>query len=332
MTRPKKPTKRLKFPTYVDEARYVIANLKGNMDFLKDFLYDYSDGCYNIGPICDIVISQLARCYDCDVFSKEDIGTFTYEKLWDSGTWHNLDTYAEEYSFFTWLFKVIYNMMTKMAEEMGYAKNKRNLTPGNTRLLLTKHSPEGCELFIDELMPKGKHKDLLVDIYVNRKTDKDIMDKLHIDADELKKQRKSAEKHFKTILLESDHNYTDLLLAEKSPRRVTGRIDYDNIDACVENSCANPLGDVLGVCLSDVEVEELSGPFIKRFLNMLKWDETDEYVILERVKGTSPEILAKILGRRRSWVDNRYSRLKKKFAKAMHNWVYQVARPKKNSK
>lgn len=324
MTKPNLPNKRKKFASYVEEARYLIDKIKNNETFVNFFFYDYREGCYNIGPICKIIISCLKRNYGCDVYSYEDIGTFLYVKLWDQGTWHNLDTYREEYGFFTWLFKVAYNLMSKKAEEIGFVKTRRSLTPGNTRLLLKKHSPEECEMFLDQLMPKGKHLDIMKYIYVNRKNPDEIIKKMHLmDEKEFKALRLRAENHLKAILIESEFDYEGLLISEKSPKRVVWHPDYERlmVEHCVDNSHNNPFSDVLGVGLSNAEVEKEAGAFLSRFVHFLKWNETDICVILERSKGTSPEVLAKRLGRRRDWVDTRYSRLKKKFIAAFDLWL-----------
>ena len=316
MTRPNLPTKRKKFASYVLEARYLIDKIKNDKNFVNYFFYDYRDDCYNIGPICKIIISCLKRSYGCDVYSYEDIGTFLYVKLWDGGTWHNLDTYREEYGFFTWLFKVAYNLMIKKAEEIGYFKTKRKLTPGNTRLLANKVSPEDWEIHI----------------YVNRKKTDEIIKKMHLaDEKEYKSLRHRAENHLKTILIESEEDYEGILITEKSPRCVVWHPDYERLmeEQCVDNSLDNPIGDVVGVWLSDAEVESEAGVFLSKFVHFLKWSETDICVILERCKGTSPESLAKKLGRRRDWVDTRYSRLKKKFLKAFDLWVNHFERAHK---
>ena len=332
MTRPNLPTKRKKFASYVLEARYLIDKIKNDKNFVNHFFYDYRDDCYNIGPICKIIISCLKRSYGCDVYSYEDIGTFLYVKLWDGGTWHNLDTYREEYGFFTWLFKVAYNLMIKKAEEIGYFKTKRKLTPGNTRLLANKVSPEDWEMYLDVLMPKGEHYEMLKHIYVNRKKTDEIIKKMHLaDEKEYKSLRHRAENHLKTILIESEEDYEGILITEKSPRCVVWHPDYERLmeEQCVDNSLENPIGDVVGVWLSDAEVESEARVFLSKFVHFLKWSETDICVILERCKGTSPESLAKKLGRRRDWVDTRYSRLKKKFLKAFDLWVNHFERTHK---
>ena len=332
MTRPNLPTKRKKFASYVLEARYLIDKIKNDKNFVNYFFYDYRDDCYNIGPICKIIISCLKRSYGCDVYSYEDIGTFLYVKLWDGGTWHNLDTYREEYGFFTWLFKVAYNLMIKKAEEIGYFKTKRKLTPGNTRLLANKVSPEDWEMYLDVLMPKDEHYEMLKHIYVNRKKTDEIIKKMHLaDEKEYKSLRHRAENHLKTILIESEEDYEGILITEKSPRCVVWHPDYERLmeEQCVDNSLENPIGDVVGVWLSDAEVESEAGVFLSKFVHFLKWSETDICVILERCKGTSPESLAKKLGRRRDWVDTRYSRLKKKFLKAFDLWVNHFERTHK---
>jgi DNA-directed RNA polymerase specialized sigma24 family protein len=317
-----KVNKKKKFANYKDEARYVKGNLMGNEKFRDLFFYDSSEKCYNIKPICEFVLKQLSRTYDIDSIGIADVQTIMFVKLW-SDDWHVLKTYGEEYSIFTWLYQVTFNTMKKYLDDNGFVKTKRTLTPGNTRLLLNKQTPEGCDLFINELMPEGKHRLLLIDIYVNRKSDAEIMKKLSIDEEEFKKLRSTAENRFKNIILQSPEDYEGLLLREKSPRRLVRfsqmeNVEYNNWE---DNSWNNPFSDVVGVHLSYAEVLQRAGSFVYDFVKMLKWKDTDILVLTERSKGTSPKSLAERLGRRRSWVDNRYSRLKKKFAKALDLWI-----------
>ena len=317
-----KINKKKKFACYVDEARYIKGNLMNNDKFCSLFFFDNSENCYNIRPICEFVLKQLSRTYDIDAISIEDVQTIMYEKLWEDD-WHALRTYGEEYSIFTWLYQVTFNTMKKFLEDNGFIKVKRNLTPGNTRLLLNRYTPEGCDLFINLLMPESKHRSLLIDIFVNRMSDAEIMKKLSIDEQAFKKLRCTAENRFKNIILQSPENFEGVLLAEKSPRRI---VRFSQLDNCMDDnwedaSWNNPFSDVVGVHLTHAEVQQLAGSFISDFAHMLKWKETDIFVLTERSKGISPKSLAERLGRRRSWVDNRYSRLKRKFAKALDLWI-----------
>ena len=315
-----------KFASYEEEARHISNNLMNSEKYCYQFFYLDVPGEYSIAPIMDFVIDCIRYSYGIDI-SKADFATVMYEKLWDYGTWNPLKTVSGQYSFFTWLYSVAFHTMVGYLESLGYIKIQRERTPKNTLITLSQFSPESCLIIIDDVMPAGKTRDLLIDIYVKQKTDVQIMKELHVDSDEYKQIRKKAEVKFKDMVLCTDSPFENYVLTEKNKRKVflstDGQADLNDQIADYTND--NIFGDVFGVNLSNAEVEEAKEPFIKDFIEKRGWQETYKKVFLERRKGTSSKALANELGCRTSAIYNIYSRANDLFFASFREWYWRYA-------
>lgn len=252
-----------------------------------------------------------------------DFSTVIYEKLWDGGRWRPFNSYAGEKSFFSWLYKVTWRAISNYLEELGEIKIKRERTPGNTRLTMKKKSPMECQYIIGEIMPKGKSRDLLMDIYVDRMSKDEVMQKYHFDTSQYKKARQRAEGKLKVLMLNSSTPLADYVLRDKSPRMVTVSSDflYEIGETYEDRSTASAFGEVLGVNLTRTEVQERIEPFVNNFFHWMHWSDTDTQIWMERkLNNTPPLVLANQLGRRRDWVDTRLFRLNERFREAFLGW------------
>ena len=83
----------------------------------------------------------------------------------------------------------------------------------------------------------------------------------------------------------------------------------------------SPLADMLGVNLSKGELQQKVVDFLYQFPEKLKWSDEDRLIwTLRFIEGVAPVEVAGRLGRNRSWLDNRYSKLNKRFNKAIQDW------------
>lgn len=88
-----------------------------------------------------------------------------------------------------------------------------------------------------------------------------------------------------------------------------------------ENNNVNPLYDVFGVGLDREELHAKVLEFLYDFPQKLKWTEEERIVwTLRFIEDTSPVEVAKLVGRKRSWVDVKYSRLNARFTIAVRKW------------
>lgn len=89
---------------------------------------------------------------------------------------------------------------------------------------------------------------------------------------------------------------------------------------------ANPLSDVFGVGLDKEELHEKVLEFLYSFPQKLNWTEEERIVwTLRFIEDTSPVEVAELVGRKRSWVDTKYSRLNARFNKAVREWWFRNA-------
>lgn len=311
-----------------EESKMIIDRLKsGDESFANDFFYDDDRTGCNISRIRSKILSFIKQTYKVDV-SSDEFGNILYAFLWNGGTWSVLDSYSCKSSFFCWLEEIARHELIRYLKDMNIIKVKSERTAGNTRMLGMSVLPETWEYVLADTMPDGFHKKLLSDILVKRKTKEAMEVEYGVDADDLHRLQKRAEADFKDRLIRSNSVYEDLVLRDKCVRREEVSEDFvKDIYAWQEdNSNANPLADVLGVGLDNEELHEKVKDFLYSFPKMLNWTEEERLVwTLRFIENTAPVEVAERIGRRRSWVDTKYSRLNARFNKAVREWWFRNA-------
>ena len=303
-----------------EDVQKLFHRLKTDEKFCHAFFYGEENETYSMCDIRKYITKCVRSTYQYQM-SKEDFGTIMYEKFWDDGTWHVLDTFSGK-SLDNWLFTVSFHTITGYLKQQRIIKDVRQRTAKNTKVNLKKQTPEGCKMIIDEVMPKGDDHDLLIKIYVERETEDLIMKAMKMDSNEFKKVRDMAENYFKFRLVNSNYVYEEYVVTDKSPRYVTTSVDLeDAMGMFVQTN--NVFSDVFGVNLANGEIEARAMEFINNFVtNILRWKERDVFIFTERRKGTKPEDVAKTLGCRRDYVDTRYSRLNAIFDEKFRLWWF----------
>ena len=122
------------------------------------------------------------------------------------------------------------------------------------------------------------------------------------------------------------------MLRDKSPRYFEVSEEFA-MDFCAwqeSKFSANPLSDILGVELDKEEQQAKVIEFLQTIIGKLKWSDEDRLVwTLRFIENTAPVEVAERVGRKRSWVDTRYSRLNAHFKKAIKNWWAENNKKKK---
>lgn len=303
-----------------EEVKNLFHRLKTDEKFCRSFFFGGENEAFSMYQIRKYITGCVISTYKYHI-SKEDFGTIMYEKFWDDGTWHVLDTFSGK-SLDNWLFTVTFHTITGYLKEQRIIKDVRQRTANNTKVMLKKQTPEGCKMIIDEVMPKGEDRDLLIKIYVERENEDLIMKAMKMDSNEFKKVKEMAEHYFKFRLVNSNYVYEEYVITDKSPRCITTSVDLeDAMGMFVQTD--NIFSDVFGVNLANGEVEARAMDFISNFVtNILQWNERDIFIFTERRKGTKPTDVAKALGCRRDYVDTRYSRLNAIFDEKFRLWWY----------
>lgn len=306
-----------------EESAEIISRLKLNDQlFAQKFFYGTNPYGCNISRFRSKILSNIKQTYKVDV-SIEEFGDILYTFLWNNGTWSILDKYSRKSSFFCWLAEVAQHELIRYLEEMKIINVNRERTAGNTRLLGMSVAPEMWEYIINDMMPNGLYKDVLYSTLVERKDEKILMKKFGLDAEDLRKMQKKAEADLKDRLIRSDSSYEELVLRDKSSRNVEVSEEFTKefFQWQEWKNETNPLADVLGVDLDKKELQEKVVKFLYTIPEKLKWTEEERIVwTLRFIEDTAPAEVAERVGRKRSWVDTKYSRLNVRFNKAIKEW------------
>lgn len=306
-----------------EESDEIISRLKSNDQlFAQKFFYGTNPYGCNISRFRSKILSNIKQTYKVDV-PIEEFGDILYTFLWNNGTWSVLDKYSRKSSFFCWLAEVAQHELIRYLEEMKIINVNRERTAGNTRLLGMSVAPEMWEYIINDMMPNGLYKDVLYATLVERKDEKIMVKKFGLDAEDLHKMQKKAEADLKDRLIRSDSNYEELVLRDKSSRNVEVSEEFTKefFQWQEWKNETNPLADVLGVDLDKKELQEKVVEFLYAIPEKLKWTEEERIVwTLRFIEETAPAEVAERVGRKRSWVDTKYSRLNVRFNKAIKEW------------
>ena len=306
-----------------EESEEIINRLKsGDQLFAQKFFYSTNTNGCNISRFRSKILANIKQTYKIEV-SVEEFGDILYTFLWNEGTWSVLDKYSRKSSFFCWLAEVAQHELIRYLEEMKIINVNRERTAGNTRLLGMSVAPEMWEYIINDMMPNGLYKDVLYSTLVERKDEKILMKKFGLDAEDLRKMQKKAEADLKDRLIRSDSSYEELVLRDKSSRNVEVSEEFTKefFQWQEWKNETNPLADVLGVDLDKKELQEKVVEFLYAIPEKLKWTEEERIVwTLRFIEDTAPAEVAERVGRKRSWVDTKYSRLNVRFNKAIKEW------------
>ena len=306
-----------------EESEEIINRLKsGDQLFAQKFFYSTNTNGCNISRFRSKILANIKQTYKIEV-SVEEFGDILYTFLWNEGTWSILDKYSRKSSFFCWLSEVAQHELIRYLEDMKLINVTRERTAGNTRLLGLSIAPEMWEYILNDTMPNGLYKDVLFSTLVKRNTEEKMMKSFCMKKEDLHRLQKRAEADLKDRLIRSDRGYEELVLRDKTPRVIEVSEEFAK-DFCVwqeGKSNANPLADVLGVDLNHEDLQKKVVDFLYTIPQKLIWTEEERIVwTLRFIEDTAPIEVAERIGRKRSWVDTKYSRLNVRFNKAVKEW------------
>lgn len=304
------------------EAEEIITKLKTDSEFCMSFFYGKNAKKCNMARLRSKIIMDIKKKQHVTV-SEETFNEIVFLAIWRGGSWKTLDSYDGKSTFFAWLRRVAKNAVMEWLTEEHWISGGRVRTVGNTRLAMRSQSQAKCKLVIDELMGGNRHYELLTAIYVDRLTRDDIMEMFDMNAKEFETAKQMADNKLKDALLRSDNYYVAEVLRDKSKAVVMVSSEFvaDMAEWCKTKTGTNPLADVFGINLTEEEVRMKTVEFLYDFSDRMKWSEQDRYIWTQRfVENKPPVDLAQEVGRSRGWLDTRYSRLNKKFDRAIKKW------------
>ena len=306
-----------------EESEEIINRLKsGDQLFAQKFFYSTNTNGCNISRFRSKILANIKQTYKIEV-SVEEFGDILYTFLWNEGTWSILDKYSRKSSFFCWLSEVAQHELIRYLEDMKLINVTRERTAGNTRLLGLSIAPEMWKYILNDTMPNGLYKDVLFSTLVERNTEEKMMKSFCLKKEDLHRLQKKAEADLKDRLIRSDRGYEELVLRDKTPRVIEVSEEFAKDFGVWQEgkSNANPLADVLGVDLNHEDLQKKVVDFLYTIPQKLKWTEEERIVwTLRFIEDTAPIEVAERIGRKRSWVDTKYSRLNARFNKAVKDW------------
>ena len=306
-----------------EESEEIINRLKsGDQLFAQKFFYSTNTNGCNISRFRSKILANIKQTYKIEV-SVEEFGDILYTFLWNEGTWSILDKYSRKSSFFCWLSEVAQHELIRYLEDMKLINVTRERTAGSTRLLGLSIAPEMWEYILNDTMPNGLYKDVLFSTLVERNTEEKMMKSFCLIKEDLHRLQKKAEADLKDRLIRSNSGYEELVLRDKSPRTIEVSEEFAKELSLwqEEKSNANPLADVLGVNLNKEDLQTKAVEFLYTIPDLLKWTEEERIVwTLRFIEDTAPVEVAERVGRKRSWVDTKYSRLNARFNEAIKKW------------
>ena len=307
---------------YKSDAVRIVENIKNDEAFASNFLYGMSlvPG-KSIARLRSRIINQVRMSYGV-VVDPADFNTVLYEHLYSEGSWKVLNSYNYRSTFFQWLGTVASHCIMVYLEENGYIKISRARTPGNTRLVLKKMTPEYCHIVIDDMVKIGPMRDMLLAVYVDRLDQEAIQARFGLDEEMYKLTLRASEKTLKTALLNTEHPYDDILV-DKGARKLMVSSEFLTLigKTNANEISGSPLREVLGVSEDDANFEAKVEEFLYDFSNKLFTKELDRTVWQGRfIKGIAPNDMAEMLGKTRGWVDCKYNRVNTKFKEAAIAW------------
>ncbi len=313
---------------YKKDAVRIVESIKSDEAFAYRFFYGASlvPG-KSIARLRSRIINQV-RSYGV-VVDPADFSTILYEHLYSEGTWKVLNSYNYRSTFFQWLGTVASHCIMAYLEENGYIKVSRARTPGNTRLVLKKMTPDYCHIVIEDMVKIGPMRDMLLAVYVDRLDQETIQKRFGMDEEMYKLTLRASEKTLKTALLNTEHPYDDVLV-DKGARKIMLSLDFLTIIGQTNAAYRedSPLREVLGVTPDDAEFETKVIDFLYNFTNNLDWSDEDKYVWNSRFiqKMRSREVAENLPGRDEHWVNTRFNRLQKVFLPAIRKWWANINR------
>lgn len=304
------------------ESDKIISSLKaGDLVFAQHFFYDTAPKGLNMSQTRSKIIYEIYSTYKVKI-SPNDFSSIIYEYLWSNGTWAPIDTFKNQSSFFCWLEKVARHAIISYLEELGWINVSKERTTSNTRLKMLSQYEMKCKFIIDEVVTDKEAHALLTKIYVDRKKEDSIKKEMKLTDDAFMEARKRAEVKLKEGLLNTFYDFDDVL-SNKESRTILVSTEYvhEFSEWLQYKFGESSLKDVFGMNLADNEIQDKALELLHDISNHMDWADDERYLWEKRYfEDESPEKLAKELGIRRSNVDVRYSRLSKKFDKAMKEW------------
>lgn len=307
---------------------------------LRDAITTYSSVAeefffHTIVPMCKGLTHKIYETYKV-VINIRDISTWVYAGMYDGGRWIRFRTYRGDQSIFAWTATCASQIVFKELDKQHLIPPSSDLNATNTSLTL-KSMQYGSErqMVIDLVEVPDLHS-VLTMIYVNSMTDEQIMAETGMSKALYRKKVRTAETMLKEALIDKE----SMLVVREDGKTVN--LVREALSDCSGVFQTSTSDDAMAIAekqlYTDNEENELHVlqsqfrpglPFLEQWVMFvvdraqeMPWTTEEQTVFHERFyNNEDPVALAKRLGRRRTWIDNKFHKLNVEITTYIINWM-----------
>lgn len=286
-------------------------------------------------PMCKGLAHKIFETYKV-VINIRDISTWVYAGMYDGGRWIRFRTYRGDQSIFAWSATCASQIVFKELDKQHLIPPSSDLNATNTSLTLkSMQNVEDIKMVIDLVEVPELHS-VLTMIYVDRMTDEQIMAETGMSKPLFRKTVRTAETMLKEALIDKES-----MLVVRADGKIVNLV-REAISDCSGVFQTSSSDDAMAIAekqlYTDTEENELqvllsqyhpSLPFLEQWVlfvvdraQEMKWSTEEKTVFYERFYNhENPVNLAQRLGRRRTWIDNKYHNLNVEITTYIRNWM-----------
>lgn len=307
---------------------------------LRDAITTYSSVAeefffHTIVPMCKGLTHKIFETYHV-VINHRDISTWVYAGMYDGGRWTRFRTYRGDQSIFAWTATCASQIVFKELDKQHLIPPSSDLNATNTSLTLkSMQNVEEIKMVIDLVDVPELHS-VLTMIYVKRMTDEQIMAETGMSKALYRKKVRTAETMLKEALIDKES-----MLVVREDGKIVNLV-REALSDCSGVFQTSTSDDAMAIAekqlYTDNEENELHVlqsqfrpglPFLEQWVMFvvdraqeMPWTTEEQTVFYERFyNNEDPVALAKRLGRRRTWIDNKFHKLNVEITTYIINWM-----------
>lgn len=256
----------------VARSKYYVQEMKRNDDYAYDFLSKNSDKC---NQRCGEMIKKLLKDESVSLKDYNDFVSKLYIHLWKPGKdgrlWHKLEVFDYKTSVFAWIKRIAYNLLHGKSGPVTVNFPVELVETGLAEDMVLK-------------MPEEKHRRLVWFLYIEKKEEEEVMDKLGLTECEFDEMNENSVKSLKYAIKKYYSEYYGVIFAKKK-KLETISIDEGGKDLIGPNG--------------DEEYEKLERK-IKLVESIASLDDRElKFIVMRKLKGfRSKEIASELVYKR----------------------------------
>lgn len=307
---------------------------------LRDAITTYSSVAeefffHTIVPMCKGLTHKIFETYHV-VINHRDISTWVYSGMYDGGRWTRFRTYRGDQSIFAWTATCASQIVFKELDKQHLIPPSSDLNATNTSLTLKSMQYDSERQMVIDLVEVPDLHSVLTMIYVNSMTDEQIMAETGMSKALYRKKVRTAETMLKEALIDKE---SMLVVREDGKIVDLVREALSDCSGVFQTSTSDDAMTIAEKQLyTDNEENELHVlqsqfrpglPFLEQWVMFvvdraqeMPWTTEEQTVFYERFyNNEDPVALAKRLGRRRTWIDNKFHKLNVEITTYIRNWM-----------